>query len=62
MPLWVKSAVTKWIAAARLTDGRFSALSSKHGTVWSSGFTEKCSLVRGSRLLEVHRAWARGST
>jgi integrase len=40
MPLWVKSAVTKWIAAARLTDGRVFRAVSKHGTVWGSGVTE----------------------
>ena len=40
MPLWVKSAVTKWIAAARLSDGRVFRAVSKHGTVWGSGVTE----------------------
>jgi site-specific recombinase XerC len=35
MPLWVKSALTKWIAAAKLTDGRIFRAVSKYGTVWA---------------------------
>ena len=40
MPLWVKEAVDKWIAAAKLTEGRVFRAVSKHGTIWGHGVTE----------------------
>jgi hypothetical protein len=55
MPLWVKSAVTKWIAAARLTDGRIFRAVSTHGTVWGTGGHGERRLVCGPRLLEAHQ-------
>jgi site-specific recombinase XerD len=40
MPVWVKSAVDKWMAAANVTDGRVFRAVSRHGTAWGRGISE----------------------
>jgi len=40
MPVWVKSAVDRWMAAAAVTDGRVFRAVSRHGTSWGNGITE----------------------
>jgi site-specific recombinase XerD len=40
MPVWVKSAVDRWMAAAAVTDGRVFRAVSRHGTSWGKGITE----------------------
>jgi site-specific recombinase XerC len=40
MPVWVKSAVDRWMAAAAITDGRVFRAVSRHGTSWGKGITE----------------------
>jgi integrase len=40
MPIWVKSAIDTWIAAARVADGRVFRAVSRHGTSWGRGISE----------------------
>ena len=40
MPLWVKSAVDRWMTAATVTDGRIFRAISRHGTTWGKGISE----------------------
>jgi integrase len=40
MPLWVKSAVDRWISAANVTTGRIFRAISHHGTAWGKGISE----------------------
>ena len=38
MPIWVKSAVDRWLTAAPVTTGRVFRAVSRHGTLWERGF------------------------
>ena len=40
MPIWVKSTVDRWVAAAAVTDGRVFRAVSRHGTSWGRGISE----------------------
>lgn len=40
MPIWVKGAVDKWLAAASVTTGRVFRAVSRHGTPWGTGISE----------------------
>jgi site-specific recombinase XerD len=40
VPIWVKSAVDRWMAAAGVTDGRVFRAVSRHGTAWGKGLSE----------------------
>jgi len=40
MPVWVKSAIDRWLAAALVTGGRIFRAVSRHGTPWGSGISE----------------------
>ena len=40
VPVWVKSAVDRWMAAADVTDGRIFRAISRHGTAWGKGVSE----------------------
>jgi len=40
MPIWVKSAVDRWLTAASVTTGRVFRAVSRHGTAWGSGISE----------------------
>jgi integrase len=40
MPLWVKSAVDRWMTAATVTDGRVFKAISRQGTTWGKGISE----------------------
>jgi site-specific recombinase XerD len=40
VPVWVKSAVDRWIAVADVTDGRIFRAVSRHGTAWGKGVSE----------------------
>ena len=40
VPIWVKSAVDRWMAAAGVTDGRVFRAVSRHGTAWGKGLWE----------------------
>ncbi len=40
MPVWVKTGVDKWMAAANVTDGRVFRPVSRHGTAWGRGISE----------------------
>ncbi|WP_221761703.1 site-specific integrase [Edaphobacter aggregans] len=37
MPIWVKSTVDRWMAAAAVTEGRVFRAVSRHGTSWGRG-------------------------
>ena len=40
MPFWVKIAVDRWVAAAKVTAGRVFRAVSRHGTPWGKGISE----------------------
>jgi hypothetical protein len=40
MPIWVKSTVDRWMAAATVADGRVFRAVSRHGTSWGRGISE----------------------
>jgi site-specific recombinase XerD len=40
MPMWVKGAVDRWLAAASVTTGRVFRAVSRHGTPWGTGISE----------------------
>jgi site-specific recombinase XerD len=40
MPIWVKSAVDRWMSAATVAEGRIFRAVSRHGSAWSRGVTE----------------------
>jgi integrase len=40
MPLWVKAAVDRWTAAAKVETGRIFRAISRHGTPWGKGISE----------------------
>ena len=40
MPVWVKSAIDRWISAAEVTTGRVFRAVSRHGTPWGKGISE----------------------
>jgi site-specific recombinase XerD len=40
MPFWVKVAVDRWVAAAKVTAGRVFRAVSRHGTPWGNGISE----------------------
>jgi len=40
MPIWVKSAVDRWMTAAKVTEGRIFRAVSRHGSIWGRGISE----------------------
>jgi integrase len=40
MPIWVKSAVDRWMVAAKVAEGRIFRAVSRHGSAWGRGVTE----------------------
>ena len=40
MPIWVKSAVDRWLLAAKVAEGRIFRAVSRHGSAWGRGVTE----------------------
>jgi site-specific recombinase XerD len=40
VPVWVKSALDRWLAAADITEGRIFRAVSRHGTAWGKGISE----------------------
>ena len=40
MPIWVKSAIDRWMSAAEVTTGRVFRAVSRHGTPWGKGVSE----------------------
>jgi site-specific recombinase XerD len=57
MPIWVKSAVDRWMTAAAVTDGRIFRAVSRHGTSWGKGISENVVwyVVRGcAQRVELH--------
>ena len=40
VPIWVKSAVDRWLTAAPVTTGRVFRAVSRHGTPWGAGISE----------------------
>ena len=56
MPVWVKGAVDRWLAAAFVTGGRVFRAVSRHGTPWESGISENviwCVIRNCAQRLEL---------
>jgi site-specific recombinase XerC len=54
MPIWVKSAVDRWMTAAAVTDGRIFRAVSRHGTSWAKASLRMWS---GMWFADVLKEW-----